>query len=195
VLLVVSGFLAVSVYLGQHHRLHVLNGLTRGLSIQIDDGSTVVIEGEGRETIAIGEGGHQVKILGPIGPSTPGEFVVRTPFWTRLFYRPVFLLDPLRTCVVYRETTKYSEVPSDEDESIDARAGELFVQFPPTDYLFHEFRNAAHRQPASAKWLRRESVLLGSPREHLEFAQLFASAATRTGAHTAERWIRPTRNF
>lgn len=138
-ILLVSGFFGGNFFWGQRHRLHVVNGLDHELRIQIDGRPELVVGAGGRQETTVGEGPHRVTVLRPGGNSTPAEFLVQTPFWTRWFYRPVMLLDPLRTCVVFNETTKYTETPTDDDGTIDIRAGEVFVKFPPADYLFCEF--------------------------------------------------------
>ena len=136
---VLFAFMGFNWYLGQNQRLHVVNGLAQSINIQIDSDKPLTVPSESRFVTNVSEGRHVVRVLAPTVQGEPREFIVQTPLWTRLFRRPVLLLDPLRTCFIYWQEATYSQTPNPNDGSSEVRAAELFVQFPPVDYPFKEF--------------------------------------------------------
>ncbi len=137
--IILFGFFGGGWFLGMNQPLHVLNGLSQSIKIQIDNGKSLTVPSEGRFVAKVSEGRHVVRVLEPSGQGEPREFSVQTPFWKRFYSRPILLLDPLQTCITYWEETKYSVTPNANDGSMEVRAAELFYWFPPVDYLFQNF--------------------------------------------------------
>ncbi len=142
-------FLAMSF--AANRVIHVVNGLgEEQLIVKIDDGPNMQISGSQFKKYNLGEGSHTVEIVEPKRFAATKEFSFKTGFWTRLFRKPVFVLDPTESAMVIWEDTVYAVRPVDEGD-IKFDICKLVTQYNHVDFPFQEFPDSIELNSESSK--------------------------------------------
>ncbi|MFN0050619.1 MAG: tetratricopeptide repeat protein [Planctomycetales bacterium] len=127
-------------YVKTHQSVHVVNGLRAPISVQVDDGPTVEINGPGRTLLTLAEGRHRAKLVSPAELGEPFEFELRADWLDRYVSQPAFVLDPSRSAVVAWESVNYRVGPAgNETPRYRWHVGQPWTTYAHVDYLFQEF--------------------------------------------------------
>jgi len=145
------GFTFGMSYLANHRTLHVVNGLPQPITVAIDDRPPLTVGPNQKTDLTLPEGDHRAVVQQPPGDWPPVEFRMHTPWLTRWFRKPAFVLDPTRSAALVWEQATYREVPQPEDKQQGKLSlGEPFVEYNHIDYLFGEFPQQINLERGSA---------------------------------------------
>jgi tetratricopeptide (TPR) repeat protein len=156
-------YLGVAIYRGQSRRVYLVNGWTKPYAVSVNGQPYRLAPGE-RMHIDVSEGDVSVDMAdNPDGPQT---VAVATPFFSRPFHRPVFVLNPDRCALLAREEMIYSSYPENADNPPEFSGGKLLHEFKGVDYEFEEFP-AQIQAKAGSKITKTRVGLITSPNNHL----------------------------
>lgn len=139
-LLAAGLYLFAAYQAGVRRVAHVVNGTPVAYTVVID-GAELNLPPLTRVPLAIGEGTHRVEVR-DAQLQQPAETVeFSTPFWTRPFQSPAFVINPDRAAVIVRAETVFSNDPNLVPSPNDAQAnvGQMFYSFANIDYIFQDF--------------------------------------------------------
>jgi len=128
--LIVVGLGTNTIYLGQHRTLHLLSGLDQPVQVQIDNRTPVTVASHERVTVP--EGTHRVSVTGPI--TAQYEVRMDSPFWSRLFRNPVWIVNFGGTAALVQLQYHYAVNPIPPGVTI--LSGQTVVSLPHVDYPF-----------------------------------------------------------
>lgn len=132
-----GGWLGRSIWLGANSTVYLVNGAGKPYEVRVNGQSYTLIPNQPLP-VAISEGEVTVEAVDPkLGiPTVKGK--VETPFFTRAFTRPVFIINPDETAILTKETMIYAKNPSQPppDELVPFQG---FHQLPAADYTFDPF--------------------------------------------------------
>jgi tetratricopeptide (TPR) repeat protein len=149
VALLAIGTLANMAYMGQRRTLHLLSGLDVPVTLQVDDQAPLTVAAH--ERVVVAEGTHNIAISGPI--QAKYTMAVESPFWTRLFKNPVWVVNVGGTAALAQLQVHYSANPL--KPTVAVLSGQTTMAFPHIDYPFEE-------PPKSMKLSNRNDVITKS---------------------------------
>jgi predicted Zn-dependent protease len=178
-LLLLAGIAGGNMFIQTHRALHVLNGLTVPIGVQVDGGAPVEVAAQGRTQLSVAEGSHRVNVVQPAGFPAPVEFTIHSGWFDRFFKSPVFVIDPARSAALVWESTVYREHPANAPAgfggSLRWHVGQPFTTYPDIDYSFQEF-------PAEVKLDRKNGEVTKTRVTSLEIGPVEAIGAASAEA-------------
>lgn len=135
-------YLGIAWANGVYQTVYLVNGLHSPYEVTIND-KTYRLESGQAKAITIEQGAVHVE-PDANAPSTisRSEFRVETPFLTRPWSSPVFVINPDRNAILLHELTYYGTDPQNVPEGkMKIRVGKSNYEFKPIDYLFQPFPN------------------------------------------------------
>ncbi|MFT3881568.1 MAG: zinc-ribbon domain-containing protein [Gemmatales bacterium] len=132
-----GGWLGRSIWLGSNCTVHLLNGGSKPYAVRVN-GQDYTIQPGRENAIVVDEGDLVVETLDPKMEIPAVHCKVETPFMTRCFSRPVFLVNPDETAVLKQETSIYAVNPPMPPPPVFVKP-QTFHQLPEPDYLFTAF--------------------------------------------------------
>jgi hypothetical protein len=153
--------------LGLARNVWLVNGLDRGYDVSIDGKTHHLMPHEARQ-VPVSEGQVHLASADPTTPFPDQTIRVTTPLLTRAFAKPVIVVNPDRTALVYEEEAAFvREAPKSLDEMGRHKlvAGAALYQFDKVDYAFEDFPDSVSGADGSAKVLKKKIALwtIGSP--------------------------------
>lgn len=137
--LVLAAVFVSNAYIARHRTLHVVNGLSVSLVLEVADHEAVTVPAGGSASMPIAEGLHMGQVTSPPGFGEPFQFELKAGWLGRFFSNPAFLLDPTQSAVTVWQETVYSEFPGDEKGDFRLHVGELLVSYDDVDYIMEDF--------------------------------------------------------
>jgi tetratricopeptide (TPR) repeat protein len=156
-------YLGVAIYRGQSRRVYLVNGWTKPYAVSVNGQSHQLFPGA-QTAIDVAEGDVSVEMTG--APDGQQSVAVATPFFSRPFRRPVFVLNPDRCALLTREETVYSSNPENAENPPEFSGGKLLHEFKGVDYEFEEFPPQLQAK-AGSKITKTRVGLLASANNHL----------------------------
>ena len=132
-------YLVIVFSIGASRDVYLVNGLDKSYTIEIN-GKEKVLAPYSEELIKLPEGTLDVEFLDLNAPEKNFEVEIKTPFWSKPFNKPVFIINPDRTAVMLWNKILYSEEGSQEEfeEDYSFHMGEYFYEFEKPNYLFED---------------------------------------------------------
>lgn len=105
--LFIAGMIGLSEYRRTHRTLHVVNAFAQPVSVSINGGPVIAVTQ--RTPIPISEGTHRISLTGPVTKET--EIVLRSGFWSRWTYSPIWVYNIEKLAAVHETTLHYAAAP------------------------------------------------------------------------------------
>ncbi|HJT34371.1 MAG TPA: hypothetical protein VJ783_20225 [Pirellulales bacterium] len=138
--LLLAAFFAGNFYVRNHRTVHLVNGLSIPIVVDVDNGSPVTVGPQGRTSLSLAEGPHRAVVTDPKLGFAPVDFALGSHWFAGLFRSPAFVVDPSRSAVVLWQETVYAapgaQAPPGQEQT---HLGEGFISYPHVDYAFQEF--------------------------------------------------------
>jgi tetratricopeptide (TPR) repeat protein len=136
-LILVGLFSVSSISSGRSRTLHVVNGFDETVTVEWDGQAPFEVAPHGRLTRTLPEGSYVARVRGPLVAEHP--FAIEGNFFTRLFDKRTFVLNPGGEAVVLHETAVYSARPVAGPPRRQVVYGEPFSTFRGVDFPFQPF--------------------------------------------------------
>ncbi|TYQ14548.1 UNVERIFIED_CONTAM: hypothetical protein Cloal_0894 [Acetivibrio alkalicellulosi] len=141
--LVLMVYVISSFIIGLSQKVYLVNGLDISYSVEIN-GKKQDLAPMSKTVIRIPEGKTKVNVLDLDMIEPNFEFLIKTPFWSRLQNRPIYILNPDKVAIfLWQETIYASEYIlnslSDYEMPYRYYSGEFFYNLDKVDYLFKDF--------------------------------------------------------
>jgi len=138
-LALIALYLGVAVYRGQSRSVYLVNGWTKPYTVTVNGESHQLHPGQAKKIdIAEGEVILHCPGLGTIG-EVPRAVTIETPFFSRPFNRPIFVLNPDECALLIREEIIFSNDLLPPDQPPKYGALKVLHEFEDVDYEFEEF--------------------------------------------------------
>ncbi len=132
-------FAGLSLWKGKHRTVHVVSGIEKPYGVAIGD-ETVRLNPYKPKSITIAEGEVTVRPISGHVEIEPARVSIRTSFWSRLFDKTVFVINPDRLALLYRASVTYRTTPRpDERPQFHYATGTALHRFERVDYPFQPF--------------------------------------------------------
>lgn len=139
-LLVVAGLLTAylgrAFWLGSNCTVYLVNGANQPYDVRINDQNYTLQPGT-PQAVHVAEGDIKVEVNRLEIPAQ--TFKVETPFFTRVFKRPVFVVNPDETAILLKETSIYAQHRPPEPPPTIPLPVQAFHQLEEPDYIFEPF--------------------------------------------------------
>lgn len=137
ILSLLGGWLGRTIWLGANSTVHLINGGGKPYEVKVN-GTAYTLQPNRPLAVQVSEGEVTVEAIDTKLGIQPVKAKVETPFFTRLFTRPVFIINPDELAILARETSIYSKnkTAPPPDELIQTKN---FLQLPAVDYVFDPF--------------------------------------------------------
>lgn len=132
-----GGWLGRTIWLGSNCTVHLINGGSKPYQVMVNNQPYTLMPGQAVPAL-VQEGDVVVEAVDPKLEISPVQCKVETPFFTRAFSRPVFVINPDETAVLIQETTIYAVNPPMPPAPVFLKS-QAFQQLPEPDYLFATF--------------------------------------------------------
>ncbi|HVK10092.1 MAG TPA: hypothetical protein VM597_15090, partial [Gemmataceae bacterium] len=129
-------YLGAAVYRGQNRRVYLVNGMDKAYTVSVN-GEPHHLMPNAPKRVEVPEG--EVAVDWPDGGEGPQTVTVRTPFFSRPFKAPVFVINPDRLALLERDTTVYTDGAVPPDAPSEVVTGRLLTEFAEVDYEFEPF--------------------------------------------------------
>jgi tetratricopeptide (TPR) repeat protein len=129
-------YFGVAIYRGQNRKVYLVNGWTKAYTVTLNGESHQLMPNVPKK-VDVAEG--DVTINWPDGGEGPQTVTVETPFFSRPFKSPVFIINPDRLALLERDTTVYTNDPAPEPDAPEIVAGRLLTEFKEVDHEFEPF--------------------------------------------------------
>jgi len=161
--------------LGLSRSVWLVNGLDRGYDVSVDGKIHHLLPHEARQ-IQVSEGQVRVASADPATPFPDQMVRISTPVLKRPFVKPVFVMNPDRTALVYEEEAMFvSETPKSLDEMGSHRlfVGEALYQFANVDYVFDDFPESLSGAGGADKVMKKKVALctIGAPVQQIRLIE------------------------
>lgn len=180
--LAAAGYAALSYVQGRRRSVHLVNGLHKPYAVRIN-GATHQLSPRTATEIRVAEGDVQVEIL-DAGAPVPAETVaLRTPFLTRPFYSPTFVLNPDHAALLMKSRVYYTARSANDpgrEPTVSYAGGKLLHLFEGIEHPFEAFPQSV-TMDSKAQEAVRDGVRLVDEDEVPE-ALVLASALNDLGA-------------
>lgn len=125
---------------GQSRLLHLVNGLPRAYEVEVN-GARCTLPPHGVVPVHIAEGEVRVQVIDPSLAIEPVVHRIVTPFFTRPFLHPVFVVNPDGLALLAWERVVYGQARSSDTAGQMFRVdrGTRLHVFDDVDYAFQEF--------------------------------------------------------
>ncbi len=137
-LVVVAALLCGNAYLANHRTLHVVNGFSVPIQVQIDDRPTMTLEPHSRGEMPIAEGKHTAAV--GVGGKTlrSDSFELGRGYWARFVDKPTYILNAGCGALLTHELVTYSKNHA-PGGTVRIFANDPFIEFQNVDYAFSRF--------------------------------------------------------
>lgn len=133
----IGGYLGRTIWLGSNCTVYLLNGTTQPYDVKVKD-RTIALRPGTPVAIQVEEGDLHVDPVNPRLGIAPLQCKVETPFLTRIFSRPVFVLNPDASAVLVKQTSIYAAAPPMPPADVPLPL-QTFHQLDEPDYVFDPF--------------------------------------------------------
>lgn len=129
-------YFGVALYRGQSRPVYLVNGWTKPYLVTVN-GEAHQLQPNVPTKIAVPEG--EVTVESGLGDDNPQTVTVETPFFSRPFKAPVFVINPDRLALLERDETVYTDNATAPPNPPEFAAGRLLTEFAGVDYEFEPF--------------------------------------------------------
>jgi hypothetical protein len=155
--------------LGISRNVWLVNGLDRAYDVRVDGQVQHLLAHESRP-IKLSEGQVHLASADAATPFPEQTIRLRTPLFSRPFAKPLFVVNPDRTALVYEEDTLFArETPKSPDDLDHHRmqVGQTLYQFTGVDYPFDEFPDSLSGADGAAAVRKKKVTVwtLGAPNQ------------------------------
>jgi tetratricopeptide (TPR) repeat protein len=133
----IIGYFARTFYLGENCSVYLLNGASKPYEVKVQD-KTYILQPGSPQLIQVPEGELVVESTQKDYDIPPVKCKVETNFWSRVFKRPVFVVNPDEAAVLSSETSIYAKHPPKPPPPVYIDAKSFHVIDEP-DYTFTDF--------------------------------------------------------
>ena len=138
--------------IGASREVYLVNGVDKTYTIEIN-GEENVLEPLSNNLVKLPEGTLNVEILDLDTPEDNFEVEIKTPFWSKPFNKPIFIINPDKTAVLQKQEVVYlanKSIFENNDFRASYLTGKSFYEFEKTDYLFEELPETIMVEDGSA---------------------------------------------
>lgn len=137
--LLLAAFLGGNFYVRHHRTVHLVNGLSMPIIVDVDGERSVTVAPQGRTSLSMAEGPHRAVVTEPKLSFAPVDFELGSHWFAGLFRSPAFVVDPSRSAVLFWQEVFYMAPPAQAPPGQSRiHLGEAFVMYPDVDYAFQE---------------------------------------------------------
>jgi tetratricopeptide (TPR) repeat protein len=142
ILLLAAGVLGfTNYYVSQNRTLHVVNGLTVPVEVQLDDQTPMTVGALGQSRLKLPEGHHAAIVSAGGKELEKTEFDVSAGLFGRFFKKPVYVLNAGGSAMLDWEKVIYAARPTIIKDAGEYRLhyGQPFITYDDVNYIFEKF--------------------------------------------------------
>ena len=136
-------YLFISYNIGTSREVYLVNGLDRNYAVEIND-KEYILSALSKKLVKLPEGTLNVEIMDLDVPEDSFEIEINTPFWSRAFNKPIFIINPDSVAVLQKNLKKYKTNKTREHFEAEYKyyTGKRFYEFNNIDFPFIALPNA-----------------------------------------------------